>query len=68
MSDTVGFMKKCPFIKFKFFAKFHNIPNEIIDDLLKKLDLFRDKRKKSRKFINRDETENASDQSYITHT
>ena len=51
----------------EFFAKFHNIPNEIIDDLLKKLDLFEDK-EKSRKFINRDETENASDQSYITHT
>lgn len=48
MSDTVGFYEKMSLYKnLEFFAKFHNIPNEIIDDLLKKLDLFEDKEKKA---------------------
>ena len=42
-------MKKMSLYKnLEFFAKFHNIPNEIIDDLLKKLDLFEDKEKKQK--------------------
>lgn len=49
MSDTVGFYEKMSLYKnLEFFAKFHNIPNEIIDDLLKKLDLFEDKEKKQK--------------------
>ena len=48
MSDTVGFYEKMSLYKnLEFFAKFHNIQKEIIDDLLKTLDLFEDKEKQA---------------------
>jgi ABC-2 type transport system ATP-binding protein len=48
MSDTVGFYEKMTLYKnLAFFAKFHNVSTEVLDDLLKALDLFQDKDKKA---------------------
>ncbi|MGO2925169.1 ABC transporter ATP-binding protein [Lactococcus laudensis] len=48
MSDTVGFYEKMSLYKnLEFFARFHNISTEVLDDLLKALDLYQDKDKKA---------------------
>ena len=48
MSDTVGFYEKMSLYKnLEFFAKFHHVSTEVLDDLLRTLDLFQDKDKKA---------------------
>ena len=48
MSDTVGFYEKMSLYKnLEFFAKFHNVSTEVLDHLLRELDLYQDKDKKA---------------------
>ncbi|MGX6991891.1 ABC transporter ATP-binding protein [Pseudolactococcus reticulitermitis] len=48
MSDTVGFYEKMSLYKnLEFFARFHHVSTEVLDDLLKALDLYQDKDKKA---------------------
>ena len=48
VSDTVGFYEKMSLYKnLEFFAKFHNVSTEVLDHLLRELDLYQDKDKKA---------------------
>lgn len=50
MSDTVGFYEKMTIYKnLEFFARFHQVPMTQVDDLLKRLDLYDDRRKVAEK-------------------
>lgn len=50
MSDTLGFYEKMSLYKnLEFFARFHQIPLERLDNLLKYLDLWEDRQKKAEK-------------------
>ena len=50
MSDTVGFYEKMSLYKnLEFFAKFHQVSTDVLDHLLKTLDLYQDKDKKAEK-------------------
>ena len=52
MSDTVGFYEKMSLYKnLEFFAKFHNVSTEVLDHLLRELDLYQDKDKKAENLI-----------------
>ena len=46
MTDTIGFYERLSIYKnLLFFAKFHNVSVDYLDQLLKDLDLFKDKNK-----------------------
>lgn len=48
MTDTIGFYERLSIYKnLLFFAKFHNVSTDYLDQLLKDLDLFKDKNKKA---------------------
>lgn len=50
MSDTVGFYEKMTIYKnLEFFARFHQVSMKQVDDLLKRLDLYDDRRKVAEK-------------------
>lgn len=48
MSDTIGFYERLSIYKnLLFFAKFHHVSTDYLDQLLRRLDLFEDKNKKA---------------------